>query len=476
MFKSLKVKIACIFIATLLSILVLFFSMSSLLMQRYYIYREEKNFIEIYNEISAMAESGKSDKDINYSLSHMVANSNVAVVISDSEFSQVYSSTNLFNKSQNDNGVFYNPKEILSKIKIPQGEKYKFEIIRDQYGKFRMFLKGNLVGDYFIFLTKPVEPIIKSVDIYKDFFLLLSIPVSLIGAFVSYLISRKITEPIYEMIDISRRIAKLDFSKKYVPQGDGEINALGLSLNTMSETLSKNITQLYRANTMLKNDISQRERNEEMRKEFLQNASHELKTPIAVIGSYGQMLKEGLITDKEDLDYYYDVICDETEKMTKIVKELLVLAQLESYRDILNIEKFDMSELTNEVLETYDVIFKAEDIKLKAEISEKLTVSADRTLIERVMSNYISNAIYHIQNDDTVYVTLKNTDEGVYFSVKNKTAQTLDNQKIWQSFYKDAHSSGNGLGLSIVKAIMEVHNKKFGVKTENGFVEFYILL
>ena len=475
MLKSLRLKIAGTFFLIIFLILIFLFSLSSVFLQRYYVYREEKDFLTIYNEISKMVSSDEKS-DVTYNLSRLAANSNIAVIISDSQFSQVYSSTNLFNEYQNRNGAFFNPKSFLGSIKIPQGKNYVIKTVGDQFGTQRIFLKGKLTGDYYIFLTKPVETIIKSVDVYKDFFLIVSIPVALIGAFISFAVSGNITKPIYEMIDISNRISKLDFSRKYVPKGNNELNTLGLSLNSMSDTLSKNITQLYKANTMLKNDITQRERNENMRKEFLQNASHELKTPIAVIGSYGQMLKEGLITDKEDLDYYYDVICDETDKMAGIVKEMLILAQLESYRDILNIENFDITELAGDVVETYSVIAKGEDVQIDTDIEENLFVSADRTLIERVMSNYVSNAIYHCGDTKHILVTLKHTDDGVYFSVRNKTDAVLDNSKIWQSFYKDDSSRGNGLGLSIVKAIMEVHNKKFGVKNDDGYAEFYIIL
>lgn len=475
MFKSLKMKIAVTFSMTMLLMLALIFSMSSLLLRQYYVYREEEDFVKFYNQVMAMATSDEVSSNAGYNLSLLAANSNIAVVISNSDFSQVYSSNNLFNEYQNSNGAFLNPREFLSMIQIPEGKQYAFGIFQDRYGQERMLLKGSLGGDYYIYLTKPVESIMKSIAIYKEFFLLASIPVAILGAVISLIVSRNLSKPIYEMVDISNRISKLDFSKKYEPQGENELDMLGSSLNTMAETLSKNITQLYRANTMLKNDIIQRERNESMRKEFLQNASHELKTPIAVIGSYGQMLKEGLVTDREDLDYYYDVICDETDKMARIVKELLTLAQLESYRDILTIESFDMTELTYDVLETYDVIAKGENIEIKTDISENLIVHADRNLIERVMSNYISNGIYHSEDSGEIYITLKKNDDGVYFSVKNKTSQILDD-KIWQSFYKNAESRGNGLGLSIVKTIMEVHNKKYGVKCEDGYAEFYIIL
>lgn len=475
MFKSLRLRTATTFFLTIFFILIFLFFVSAMFLQRYYVYREELEFAQIYGEITKIAENTEA-RDVTYTLTRLAANSNIAVIISDAQFSQVYSSTNTFNEFQNSNGAFFNPKSFLGSIEIPEGKAYTIKTLPDQYGMKRIFLKGHLVGDYYIFLTKPVEAIIKSVDVYKDFFLIISVPVSILGAVISYFVSANITKPIYEMVDISNRISKLDFSKKYVPKGESELNTLGLSLNSMSETLSKNITQLYRANTMLKNDITQRERNEVMRKEFLQNASHELKTPIAVIASYGEMLKEGLVTDKEDLDYYYDVICDETDKMAKIVKELLVLAQLESYRDILSIESFDISELAHETAETYEVIAKGEDTTIKTDITDGLTVSADRTLIERVMSNYVSNAIYHCEGEKEILIILKKCEYGVYFAVRNQTTQQLDSKKIWQSFYKDAESKGNGLGLSIVKAIMEVHNKKYGVKCENGYAEFYIIL
>jgi len=472
MFKSLRLKIAVTFSVALLLILIIIFSTLSLLLHQYYIYREEQDFIRMYGEILTLAEDTGTPKDINYKINMLIDKSNLSVIISDSEFSQVYSSSNFLYESK---GAFFDLRALMGTVDIPENESYVFKILEDENGNKRMFLKGYLQGDFYVYLTKSLEAIVRNVDIYKDFFLICCIPVVLLGIIISFFVSKNITRPIYEMIDISKRISKLDFSKKYQPHGSNELNVLGNSLNQMGDTLSKNITQLYRANTMLRNDITQRERNEKMRKEFLQNASHELKTPIAVIGSYGQMLKEGLVTDKEDLDYYYDVICDETDKMARIVKELLVLAQLESYSDILCIESFNISELIDEVSETYDVIAKGEGVTLKTSVQKNLTVLADRNLIERVISNYISNGIYHCEGKKEVYITLKKTEDGVYFSVKNKADKVLDD-KIWQSFYKDAKSQGNGLGLSIVKTIMEVHNKKYGVKCEDGFAEFYIIL
>lgn len=471
-FKSLKLKMALTFSATMLLILMLIFSMLSLLMSSYYLYRDEQDFIRLYNEILILTEETGEAKAINYKIDMLIDKSNISVIISDSDFLNVYSSSNFLTESK---GVFFDLKSLIGTVEIPADKDYVFRILEDENNSKRMFLKGRLYGDYSIYLTKSLETIIRNVDIYKDFLLLVSIPVIIVGFLVSFFVSKSITKPIYEMIDISKRISKLDFSKKYKPHGTNELNVLGTSLNKMGDTLSENITQLYKANTMLKNDITQRERNEKMRKEFLQNASHELKTPIAVIGSYGQMLKEGLITDKEDLDYYYDVICDETDKMANIVKELLVLAQLESYGDILNIESFNITELLLDVIETYDVIAKGEGVKFKVLIEKNLIANADKNLIERVISNYISNAIYHLKDKNEIYITLKNTEDGIYFSVKNKTDKVLDD-KIWQSFYKDVNSQGNGLGLSIVKTIMEVHNKKCGVKCEDGFAEFYIIL
>ena len=146
MLKSLRLKIAGTFFLSIFFLLTFLFSVSSVFMQRYYVYREEKEFLLIYNEITKMASSDE-ETDVNYNLSRLAANSNIAVIISDSKFSQVYSSTNLFKENQKVNGAFFNPKSFLGSIEIPQGKTFVIKTVKDQFGMQRIFLKGVLTGD-----------------------------------------------------------------------------------------------------------------------------------------------------------------------------------------------------------------------------------------------------------------------------------------------------------------------------------------
>lgn len=454
-------------------ILFVMLSGSTVFLQKYYFFRQKAQFVATYTEAKKLVDAG--DTDLMRELYTLSSKSDVNMIVCDRDFREFY--TNSYSVESADTDTLKKVLvQIYKAVNIPESSDYAIKNFESQQTGNMLVLVGRLTENHLIFLIKPVLPMLRSVDIYKEFILLLSIIMAFFSSLCAYFISKDVSNPINELVDISDRIAKLDFSKKYVPKGESDIDKLGISLNVMSEKLSENIVQLYRANTILKNDITQKERNEKMRKEFLQNASHELKTPIAVISSYCEMLKDKIITEEEDREYYYDVIFDETQKMSGIVKEMLMLAQFESGNDVLNIESFNITEVVEDVLETYSIIAQKEGITVIADVEDNIFVSADMLMIERVMSNYISNAIYHVENDDKIYVKLKSTPEGILFETRNKTTNELDNKKIWNSFYKDENSKGNGLGLSIVKAIMDFHNKKYGAKTEDGYAVFYFLL
>ncbi len=455
-------------------VLFVIFTVSSTFLQEYYIYRQRSEFVSAYNKVCELVKT--ENINIMTELSHICSDLNINMVLSDKDFREIYASTNMLNNSLDTQAIRNMLRQLHDAVNIDANKGYGILTFEIENSGEMLVLEGDISDRYYIFFLKPVIPMIRSVSIYIEFFLYISIVIAIMSAVAAYFISAGFSKPIRELVDISERIAKLDFSKKYVAKGTSEINQLGLSLNEMSEKLSENIVQLYRANTTLKNDITQKERNEQMRKEFLQNASHELKTPISVIASYTEMLKEKIITDEADREYYYDVIYEETEKMTKIVKEMLMLAQFESHSEMLNIDNFNLTEVVEDVLETYDIIAKKENITIVSDIESGILVSADMLMIERAMSNYVSNAIYHVEGDDKIFVSLKKTSDGIVFSVRNKTPVILDNAKIWTSFYKGDESNGNGLGLSIVKAVMDSHNKKYGVKCENGYAEFYFIL
>ena len=231
----------------------------------------------------------------------------------------------------------------------------------------------------------------------------------------------------------------------------------------------------------MKKDIAHKEEIEQMRQGFLSNVSHELKTPIALIQGYAEGLKDGISDDPESMDFYCDVIIDEANKMNIMVKRLLTLNQIEFGEDELVIERFDIVELLQSVVAANDLRASQKGINLSF-ISEddKLDVWADEYKTEEVITNYLSNAINHCDFDKEIKVYYKKLDNVIRVYVFNtgKHIPEEDIDNIWVKFYKvdkarTREYGGNGIGLSIVKAIMDAYGKECGVNNVDGGVEFW---
>jgi len=194
-------------------------------------------------------------------------------------------------------------------------------------------------------MSTPIESINESVNIANRFFFYIGCLGAVAGGIIIWLVSRKITRPILKLSDISERMVHLDFEAKYQGNARNEIDVLGENINKLSESLEKSISELKTANNELLKDIEKKEQIDEMRKEFLSNVSHELKTPIALIQGYAEGLQEGIYEDSESRAFYCEVIMDEANKMNNMVKRLLTLNQLEFGQEMLQIQRFNLTEL-----------------------------------------------------------------------------------------------------------------------------------
>ena len=311
----------------------------------------------------------------------------------------------------------------------------------------------------------------------------------IIGGIVVLVISREFTKPIMELNDIAKRMSKLDFSKKYrISDTDDEINELGKNMNTVSEKLEKTIEQLKENNIELEKDIERKSKIDEMRKQFISDVSHELKTPIAIIQGYAEGLKENVNTDSESRDFYAEVILDEANKMDRLVKQLLELMKLEYGKREFNNQKFNIVELVQEVARKGNIMYEEQNIKIELDVPDKIYVFADDFYIEQVVTNYFTNAMKHVKavnGQKKIKITIKELEETnkVRVSIYNTgdKIKEEDLSRIWNRFYKvdssrNRSAGGSGIGLSLVKAIMVNYNNDYGVfNTEDG-VEFYFEL
>jgi signal transduction histidine kinase len=342
-------------------------------------------------------------------------------------------------------------------------------------------------GNLFL-INSPLESIRESVNISNRFLTYVGLISTILSAILMWIMSARISRPIMELKDISEKMSKLDFETKYKSRHRNEIDLLGEHINQLSETLEETISELKTANNELKRDIEKKEQIDEMRKEFLSNVSHELKTPIALIQGYAEGLKEGINDDdKESRDFYCDVIIDESGKMNNMVKKLLDLNQLEFGNDVVTMERFDIVALINNFINSAEILIEQNGINIRLEQSQPIYVWADEFKTEEVVRNYFSNAMNHASGEKIIeikYQLITQDDAGkVRISVFN-TGEPIPEDSlphIWEKFYKvdkarTREYGGSGVGLSIVKAIMDSMNQEYGAINYTNGVEFWFEL
>ncbi len=330
-------------------------------------------------------------------------------------------------------------------------------------------------------LNVPIAVIDDSVMVARNFFLVLSGLLFIIGAIMSFFISKSITSPIIRLNDAVGDMADLKFGVFYEENRQDEIGMLGKSFNRLSTKLSYTLSQLSSANEQLKEDISVIERSEKLREEFVNSASHELKTPIAVIQGYAEGLKE--LEDEEKRKSYLNVIVKESEKMDKLIRDLLNLSELESNYTQLKVKDFDLVEIVMDELLSFQQLINEKKIKVSFNENQTIIVKADREKMAQVTRNYLSNAIHHVKHELTITVEVVQLTGGYQLRIEN-SGDTIPQDKlskIWSSFFKVDKSrsreyGGTGLGLSIVRRICELHGFEYGAENTEKGVAFWVNL
>ena len=365
---------------------------------------------------------------------------------------------------------------------ILKTDKYTLQKIYDtRLGDYYYELWGTLDCGDSIMLRLAIQGIKDNVTIFNKFITYIGIAITLIGIVVAYIFSSYFTKPIMQLSELAKKMAAIDFDARYEGNDKGEIGILGESMNYMSSRLEQNIAQLKSANLELQRDIDKKVKIDQMRTEFLSNVSHELKTPIALIQGYAEGLKEGITDDPESMDFYCSVIMDEANKMNMMVKKLLTLNQIEFGDEELVMERFDIIELVSSVVNANELRAGQKGIKIIFnQADEHIDVWSDEYKIEEVITNYISNAINHCDFEKRIEVNVKKNGDNIRVSVFNtgKNIPEEDINNIWGKFYKvdkarTREYGGNGIGLSIVKAIMDSYGKEYGVRNLDNGVEFW---
>ena len=459
--------------------------LNTTLLPRYYMHNKKEVLMENYQTISnASAQNELESDEFAVTFDNLCSNGNIMALILQQYRKVLRSSVNDLDALRTEfwDVLLHGDKmEVLYSNKQYQLLKKTDTRLDSEY----LVLVGVLENGDMVLMRTAVESIRESAAISNRFLLFAGAAAIVASILVAFFTTRHITKPLQQLTDISKRMVDLDFNAKYESDQSNsyEVEELGNHINRLSENLERTISELKTANVELQDDIEKKIQIDEMRKEFLSNVSHELKTPLALIQGYAEGLQECINDDAESREFYCEVIIDEADKMNRMVKKLLTLNQLEFGNDQVIMERFDMTELIRGVANSTKILMEQKGIRLELENSEEAWVWGDEFKVEEVITNYMSNAINHADGEKLIRVFYTRSEDKLRVSVFN-TGQPIpeeDIEKIWVKFYKvdkarTREYGGSGIGLSIVKAIMDSFHQRCGVINHEDGVEFWMEL
>ncbi|BAQ13794.1 histidine kinase [Clostridium botulinum B2 128] len=399
-------------------------------------------------------------------------NNNANIVVTD-EYGNVIYFTNVLQKGL----VTIPKKEDLSHFK--NIEKTNTRSVYTSYRKIKFY---NSEEKYNLYLTAPLQPVSEASKVLFLLIPYIGLVVILISVIGGLIYSKVISKPLISMNKVAKEMAKLDFTKKCTVKGEDEIGELSQSLNDLSNNLRISMEELQRANEQLLDDIAKEREIEKKRREFIATISHELKTPITILK--GQI--EGMLSNigiYKDRDKYLKRNLEVLNDMEYMVKETLEISKLESQGFKPRKEQVSLSKIVEECIYNISFIAKRKNIFIDKNINEDLFVHGDSKLLKKVVNNIITNAINHSPESEKVYANLHEEKDEIVLKVENTGIYIEENElkEIFKPFYRieksrNRKSGGSGLGLYIVKMILDAHNGKYSISNNEKGVEFKLCL
>lgn len=350
---------------------------------------------------------------------------------------------------------------------------------KGKQNKEMMILLVEKIGNNeFLMIYSPVYAIGEALKISSSFTLYILFFAIILSLIISIIISRKISKPIIEINKIAHEISDLNFNIKVDIERNDELGDLAKSINKMSDSLRLTIEDLKVSNERLKQEIQKEKEIDKMRREFISNVNHELKTPIALIKGFTEGLKDN-IASSEDRDYYLDVIEDECNNMDSLVQRLLLLSKYESEFEI---EKnaFDIKMLLDDLMKRYKYDIEKKSLSVNIEIKDDFLMIADSKELRIAVDNLFRNALTYTEENNKIEILCEKIEDKHIFSIKNPYKQMEQEalEKLWIAFNKEDKArtrkfGGTGLGLSIIAAIMKKHGFYYGASYEEGQIKFY---
>lgn len=353
-----------------------------------------------------------------------------------------------------------NPREFHEFLKVMRASDERTVTYRPDFEKgihsviFGSELSCNEEKCVYLYVSSPLAPVGATQQVLQNLLLIVTI-LSLIAAFVlSYFIAKKFSKPLTKLSASATELAKGNYSVVFDEGGYTEIDRLATSLNNMTEELSKT---------------------DMLRRDLIANVSHDLRTPLTIIKSYAEMIRDISGENPQKRQQHTGVIIDETDRLSRLVSDLLDLSKLEAGTAELSLSRFRLSETVAGILHGFQVLSELEGYHFSSELEEDSFIIADERRTEQAVYNLISNAVQYTGEDKSVSVTVKKEDGNILFSVRDTGAGLSDEEqeRIWERYYKSSRThcrsnKGSGIGLSIVKNVLEAHKAHYGIHSRPG--------
>lgn len=429
-----------------------------LLLEKYYIYKSQQEFIKASQKIQKKIENKKDNLD-KY-ITRYGKKNNVRIIVLNSGLE--IEETSYYIRNGNVNTPL---KKIKKLVKEKENNEYICKVFKQKKtSSAKIFFMAETSNGKYLLLMKNTKKVHESALTANEFYLVIGIILLICGLFLSSIFSKMLTRPVIIMNNVTKEMARLNFEHKIPEKGNDEISELAHNINLMS-------TQLYTCITKMEQDI-------ERRKQLIRDLSHELKSPIAVIKGYADGLRYGVADNTQAIEKYCKVIANECEHMDKMVKEMLELSNLEQIAVPLKFETILIYDIVEKFSSKYNHTLKQKECKLFINGEKNTTVTADIKLLECIIGNLLGNAVKYVTDDGIIKINIHENETETIFSIFNTSEPVPEDkiEKIWDAFYKldnarKRERDSHGIGLTIVKSAVRLHNGTvFAKNIDNGIV------
>lgn len=466
---------------------------NTFLLEPFYVHNTKNDIIKVYDIINNTNVNALSSEQL-YRLS-ISSRSYMDVIIFDAENKPFLASLNPIlevqpqsentNPKPPDNNLAFIDKEILD-------NNSSFTWYLDSKTQITILTyEGLLDNGMSLEIRIPLSSVKENISLINKFILIVGILIFFLSIIVANVISKHFTTPILNILEVTKDIKNLNFSKICIVSTNDEIGRLSENVNEMSYALKENIENLAHSNEHLIKEIDERLKIDKQRKDLLNNVSHELKTPLSLVQGYSEGLKLNLHKSPEKMDFYCDVIIDEAKKMDLLVSQLLDINHIQFGDFPLSKEKTPAREFISYIVQKYTTLFNQHGVHVTDNIQtipDNLFLHIDSLRSEQLLTNLLNNALAYVDTNQEISIHVNkinnsNSHNHLQVTIGNSHSSIPDQElkKIWESFYKidkarTRENGGYGLGLSIIKAIQEADSNRFGVYQKDGYIYFFVEL